>query len=261
MCELPRGIRDPYEEFRSFVFEHSERLVELLRTKTTQTNEVGRCAALLPALCAIDGPVSLVEVGTSAGLQLLMDRYAYDYGSAGSVGESSLVLRAEARGGVPVPDRLPEVVFRKGIDIAPVDVRDAEQVRWLEACVWADNEDRLTTLRAAIEIARADPPEIVQGDLVDEIERVLDEALRGRRPWCSTRPSWCIWMTIGETSSPRSWRSVTSCGYRTKRRGSSDPCAGATGRRRRAEICFYLGRNGSDLLAYSDAHGRWVEWL
>jgi hypothetical protein len=82
------------------------------------------------------GPLALIEVGASAGLCLLLDRYAYRYGDR-SVGEPSspLLIDCQALGRVPVPAHLPDIAWRRGIDIAPVDVTDDEDVRWLEARV------------------------------------------------------------------------------------------------------------------------------
>lgn len=254
------GISESYDAFRTFVLERSADVLELIDRKRTQTNEVSRCTALLPAVSLIDGPVALVEVGTSAGLNLLMDRYAYDYGEAGRLGESSLVLRAEARGGVPVPAALPEVVFRKGIDIAPADVRDPEAVRWLEACVWPDQTERVERFRAAVEIVRRDPPEIVAGDLVEEISGVLDDAptdattvvfhsaVLGYLP-----PDRRAAFAKIVTSRAVVWLSNEGGGVVPGVRWRDKPPPG--------DICFYLGRNGSELLAYAHPHGRWVEWV
>jgi hypothetical protein len=85
------------------------------------------------------------------------------------------VLEGEALGGPPAEllARRPVVRGRLGIDRAPVDVTDDDAALILEAFVWPDQEARLERLRAAIEVARRDPPEIVRGDYVDELPRVL----------------------------------------------------------------------------------------
>jgi hypothetical protein len=254
------GITDSYAGFRTFVLANWDRIRELLETKRTQTNEVGRCATLLPAIASVDGPISLVEVGTSAGLNLLIDRYAYDYGEAGRLGESPLILRCEARGPVPIPSTLPEVVFRKGIDIAPVDVREDGALRWLEACIWPDQSERVERFRAAVAVARQEPPEIVEGDLVEEIEAVLDEApsdattvvyhtavlgyLREER-----RDEFARIMARRDVV----WFSNEGPGVMPAVRWTTKPPPG--------EICFFLGKNGTEVLAYTHAHGRWVEWV
>jgi len=153
---------------------------DLLIRRRTQTNEVGRCAILLPVLARLEGPLALVEVGASAGLCLLLDRYQYRYGDQ-LVGDPSapLLLECQAIGPVPKPKHVPDVVWRRGIDVAPIDVTDDDAVRWLEACVWADQTERTARLRAAVEVARREPPVVEQGDA---LERTAEEAgVRGTR--------------------------------------------------------------------------------
>jgi hypothetical protein len=75
---------------------------------------------------------------------------------------------------VPVPDGLPSIVARLGIDQRPIDLADESEASWLEACVWPDQIDRFQRLRAAIEIARADPPELVTGDAVGSLEAAVE---------------------------------------------------------------------------------------
>jgi hypothetical protein len=165
------GVQPDYPAFRRFVLEHEQEIFELLLTRSTQTNEVGRCAILLPLLAQLPGPLALLEVGASAGLCLLPDRYAYRYDDIEVVGDpaSPVRLACRTRGPVPIPSALPTVVWRCGIDTNPIDVRDDEATRWLECCIWPDQRERLARLRAVIEIARQEPPVVVQGDLVDFI--------------------------------------------------------------------------------------------
>jgi hypothetical protein len=147
-------------------------IADVMRSHRTQTNEVGRCAILLPALPP--GPLALVEVGASAGLCLLLDRFCYQLGPT-TLGEpaSPVHLRCRTIGPVPVPLTMPTIVWRRGLDANPIDVHDEEAVRWLLACVWADHPDRRRRLEGAIELARAHPPTVSAGDLVDDLSAVL----------------------------------------------------------------------------------------
>ena len=77
-----------------------------------------------------------------------------------------------------VPARLPEVVWRAGLDLNPLDVTDPDQVRWLELLVWPGQEHRLEALRGALEVARADPPRLVRGDLTTDLPALAAEAPR-----------------------------------------------------------------------------------
>jgi hypothetical protein len=150
-------------------------IAEVMRARRTQTNEVGRCAVLLPALPS--GPLALVEVGASAGLCLLLDRFSYEFG-AHRIGDpsSSVRLRCALTGPAPLPAAPPPVVWRCGLDVEPIDVHDEAAVDWLLACVWADHADRRRRLVAAVDAARARPPVVKAGDLVDDLAAVLAEA-------------------------------------------------------------------------------------
>ncbi|MEV0894728.1 DUF2332 domain-containing protein [Promicromonospora sp. NPDC050262] len=165
-----------------------------MRTRATQTNEPRRCATLLPTLAAIDGPVALVEVGASAGLCLYPDQYSYLYTSPDggrtrldpADGPSEVLLPCDIEGPVParmpstvtgpVPARLPDVVWRAGIDLNPLDVRDPDDLAWLEALVWPEHADRVETLRAAARVVAADPPRLVRGDLLSGVADLVAAA-------------------------------------------------------------------------------------
>src|SRR5260370_30875780 len=109
--------------------------------RTTQTNEPGGCSALLPVLAQLPAPLALLEVGASAGLCLIPDRYGYDYGTqriepTASAGVAAPVFPCATRGGVPLPTRVPEIAWRTGLDLNPIDLHAAAEGAWLEALVW-----------------------------------------------------------------------------------------------------------------------------
>ncbi len=91
-----------------------------------------------------------------------------------AAGTPTFACRASAS--TPLPDVAVEVAWRAGLDLEPIDVHDLEQVAWLEALVWPGEGDRLELLRAALQIARADPPRVVQGDLRHDLARLAAEA-------------------------------------------------------------------------------------
>jgi hypothetical protein len=166
------------------VEEHWDAISDTMRTHYTQTNEAGRCAALLLALQDVPGPLSLIEIGASAGLCLLPDRYGYRYRGAASVDLRSgpCTLDCELRPGAPAPQRIPNIAWRVGLDQNPLDVRDPDVVRWLRCLVWPDMPGRAERLDAALEVAKADPPRIVRGDLLADLPALLDEVPRGTTP-------------------------------------------------------------------------------
>src|SRR5262249_47689954 len=165
-------------ELRAFVRRRGREIGDTMRSRRTQTNEVGRCAVLLPALPP--GPLALVEVGASAGLCLLLDRFHYELGSARLGPTSSPVrLRCATAGPVPLPSALPDIPRRRGLCLHPVDVHDEEGTRWLLACVWPDHHARRHQLECALTLARTAPPAVVRGDLVDDLPGLLAEAPAG----------------------------------------------------------------------------------
>ncbi|MBU2665292.1 DUF2332 domain-containing protein [Actinoplanes bogorensis] len=167
VVRLLGGPVGDYPDFRRFVLGNWPAIEPELLRRATQTNEIGRCALLLPVLAALPQPLALLEVGASAGLNLFPDRFSYDYG-AGRLGSTGPVLTCELTGRTP-PGKLPEVVWRAGLDLNPLDITAPADRAWLEALIWPEHDDRRQRLRAAGEIAAADPPHLIRGDLVDDL--------------------------------------------------------------------------------------------
>jgi hypothetical protein len=183
----PYALSGEWRDFRAALEARRDFLARFVREQAVQTNEVQRCFALLPAflvLAAESGAATLdlVELGPSAGLNLLWDRYAYDY-RAGRWGSSALRLRGVEYEPVPreVLGRRVGVRRRLGIDLKPVDVTSEHGARLLHAFLWPGRVERAQRLRAAISILRREPPTLVRGDYVELLPDVLaerdDEAL------------------------------------------------------------------------------------
>ncbi|NPC97195.1 DUF2332 domain-containing protein [Nocardioides sp. zg-DK7169] len=171
----------PYDALRSALLDDDGTIRETILSRSTQTNEAGRMATLLPAITSLglEGPISLLEVGASAGLCLYPDRWGYAWRTeAGEVrlgGEPRLTCAV--RGALPpLPDRLPEVAWRGGLDLNPGDVTDEDAMAWLENLVWPEQDERRERLRHAIAIARAEPPRLVRGDLLSDLPDLLEVA-------------------------------------------------------------------------------------
>ena len=178
VVRLLGGPVDDPDAFGEFVVEQWPAIESEMLRRATQTNEVGRCALLLPVLAALPQPLALLEVGTSAGLCLYPDRYTYRYASEHGdrvVGSDGPVLECAATGLVP-PRRRPEVVWRAGLDLNPLDITNPADLAWLEALIWPEHTHRRARLRAAGAVAAADPPLLVRGDLVDDLPALLDRA-------------------------------------------------------------------------------------
>ncbi|GMA24048.1 hypothetical protein GCM10025864_18070 [Luteimicrobium album] len=172
----------PYEQVRDWFVERWGALATVALERATQTNEAARCAVLLQALAKLDGPLALVEVGASAGLCLYPDRYSYRYRSPGATialdppdGPSSVVIDCAVDDPAQIPATLPQVVWRAGIDLNPLDVTDPDDVAWLQTLIWPEHDDRRERLRAACAIAALDPPHLVRGDLLNDLDPLLDD--------------------------------------------------------------------------------------
>ncbi|HEX9063976.1 MAG TPA: DUF2332 domain-containing protein [Streptosporangiaceae bacterium] len=234
-------------------------LAGLMLRRRTQTNEPARCATLLPALAGLPEPLALIEVGASAGLTLLPDRYSYDYAGYRLAGSDpgAPVLRCDPRGPVPLPAAVPEVAWRAGLDLSPLDVRDDEDVRWLSCLVWPGEGDRAETLAAAIEVARRDPPPLHRGDLLTDLP-----ALAARAPAGATlviyhsavlayvEPAGRSRFAAKVGGLPATWLSNEAPGVLP-----GVPAPPHDGHP------FMLIRDGRVPLALTEGHGAWLHWL
>jgi hypothetical protein len=170
----------PYAGLRDALLDDGGSIRATIMARSTQTNEVGRLATLLPAFASAvpDGPVALIEVGASAGLNLFPDRWGYAWST--QAGEVALGpeprLPCAVTGPAPLPAARPEVAWRGGIDLNPLSVTDADAMAWLEVLVWPEQDERRERLRHAVEVARREPPAIVAGNLLDELPALVTRA-------------------------------------------------------------------------------------
>lgn len=167
--------------FLEFVASRQDDLRAVMLAHRVQTNEPGRCATLLPLLALLPQPLALIEVGASAGLCLLPDHYHYDYGHArvaatrGPVDDAP-VFRCDAGPTTPIPATMPTIVWRAGIDLHPIDLRDPDEVSWLETLVWPEHGARAERLRRAVAVAAPDPPGVLAGDLLVDLDALVAQA-------------------------------------------------------------------------------------
>jgi hypothetical protein len=260
LCRAPRPASEAYPDFRDFVLANQGRLIPLLRTRITQTNEVRRCSYLLPAFSEIyesagRRPLALIDVGCSAGLHLIWDRYAYDYGSI-KVGraDAPVVVRSELRGPIspPIPSSFPECAYRLGIDLNPVDLTDPFERRWFEALIWPDHQDRRRLAELAIEEWLSDRPPMVKGDAVSTLSGPLREA-----PADTTLIVYhCHAMCQSSAREVEAFGDFLTA-FSSVRTIYWLACEGS-------EVELRMLKNGEVMkrhLAHKDGHGRWLEWL
>lgn len=260
---------DPLPAFRDFCRERRDELAGLVSTRIVQTNEIGRYACLVPAFglasrMAGGRPLATVEVGASAGLGLLWDKYGYDYGAGGRCGDAASPVQnfCESRGALPppVPRALPPVASRVGLDLNPIDVRDREATLWLHALVFPEHRQRAERLGRALELARRDPPRLLAGDAAELLAAALHEIPEGTPV--------CVFNSFTLTQFPdeargRLLRTLAEFGSRRELYHVSLEWFG--GEHPLLELHLYDGADAARArkltLASCDAHGGWLRWL
>jgi hypothetical protein len=174
------GTPADWPDFRDRLLAERDAVRNDMLAQSTQTNEPARCATLLPVLAALPQPVALIEVGTSAGLCLLPDFYGYDYERAQLRPEradaGAPVFSCAASSDVPLPRRLPQIAWRAGLDLNPLDAAQPEHRAWLETLVWPEQTARLERLKRALDIAAAVRPRVVAGDLRSDLAKLVAQA-------------------------------------------------------------------------------------
>jgi hypothetical protein len=141
---------------------------------TPQTNETRRSIALLPGFASVEGPLHLLEIGASAGLNQHWEAFGYDGGHWSRQGAQGAPIITSAWDGDPptLPDTF-EIASRKACDQSPLDVNDAEHCLALQAYIWPDQTDRLERVRAAIALARMRSVHVDKADAADWLESQL----------------------------------------------------------------------------------------
>ena len=244
---------------RTLIRENPAALTQVMLARRTQTNEPARCATLLPALAQLPPPLALIEVGASAGLTLLFDRYSYDYDGYRIAGcdPDAPTLRCAVRGPVPLSARVPDITWRAGLDLNPLDVTREDDVRWLSCLVWPGESDRQDRLAAAIASARRDPPPVHRGDLLTDLP-----ALAAQAPAEATLVIFhsAVLAYVAAEDRERFAQTVRDLAdaWLSNEAPGVVPGLPFTAFR---EGTFVLGRGGRTALAFTDGHGAWLHWL
>jgi hypothetical protein len=269
---------DPGPLFVDLCLRQRDALLALLALRHVNTNEVGRSAVLGPALSTVAArlgePLAHLDVGCSAGLNLLCDRYLLDYGPAGVTGPRDAPVRIECRvagGTPPIAPVLPPVVTRVGLDRAPVDLTDDDEARWQLACVWPDT-GRLARTRLAFEEARRAPLTLVRGDAVEGVGSAIAGLPAGAVAVVTTtqmvaylspaqRAGFGDALTVASYDRPVAWISAEVQGVVDVVPGAAAPSdhqgveASVLGL-----AVFRDGTVDAELLGYVHPHGSWIDW-
>jgi hypothetical protein len=176
----------------------TDAVAAIAQRRKPPTEEIGRHAVLYPAIAEaawrLDAQaVGLIDVACSAGLNLNVDRVGITYSSGQSLGDPSSPVQVSASvvGDRPIPTRaMPEVVARVGIDPDPFDVTDADDARWLRACVWPDHPERRAMLDAELALAAATPPLVLRGNPLEMLPDAIAQVPANAVPVVTT--TWAL---------------------------------------------------------------------
>ena len=226
-----------------------------------QTNEPGRAAALMTGLLEVarrHGPrLELLEIGSSAGLNLAIGRFRIDLGGVRVGPEDSPVrLAPEWRGATP-PAVPVEIVSARGVDVAPVDISDPAQVARLRGYVWADAPERLARLDAAIALG---PPAVEAGDAADWLEARLAEPQAAGVTRVLMHS--VVWQYLPADSATRILAAMTAAGSRADAARplawvQMEPIRDAG--RQEIRVQSWPGHAAWEIVGLTHAHGAWVE--
>jgi hypothetical protein len=258
----PRKIDDEtFVCFKDFCNVYSEEIVPILKNKLVQTNEVRRCAYLYPIFSLIysklEKPLSLIEIGTSAGLQLLWDKYSYSYGTDEIYGDknSSVHITSELKG-KNIPSFLPKsppVASKIGLDLHISDLRNSEDYLWLKSLIWTEHQERLDLFESAARCFKENPVELIEGDGVTLLADVVETLPKDT--------AICIFHTHVANQIPED--SKYELLEKIKKIGSKRDVFHLYNNMwdRKLHLDYFIdGVEYSQTIGDTDGHGRWFEW-
>ncbi|MBY7142630.1 DUF2332 domain-containing protein [Virgibacillus sp. NKC19-3] len=183
VTNTPRNKKNAFPLFKDFCLAYKKEIIGILRNKLVQTNEVRRCAYLYPTFCyaynQVNKPLAMIEIGTSAGLQLMWDHYSYSYGTDQLYGDTSsnVHITSEVKGELPIEitNSTPPVSYKMGIDLNITDLTNDEEYRWLKSLIWPEHKERLKLFDDAVELFKTQPSNLIEGDGVLLLEEIAKE--------------------------------------------------------------------------------------
>ena len=255
----------------------SQRLSRVMAARRIQTNEVGRTPGLALGLaCAakqIGAPLTLIDAGASAGLNLLLDEYLLEFSSGVSLGPTGSPVRIPCEvvpADLPLPVDVPVLVQRAGLDRDPVDLSNPDNVRWLLACIWPGT-GRHERARAAMSLAATRPSIVRRGDMARDLPGLIDDL--GPGP-LAVMTSWSFSYLSEEDRRgfeaaladagrhrPVAWICSDAVGVSDLFRPEIPPPGGSHIPSAVGLAVFTGGTVESRSLGYMHSHGAWVHWL
>ncbi|MEI3606316.1 DUF2332 domain-containing protein [Pseudogracilibacillus sp. SE30717A] len=248
-----------FRAFRELCLTNDECIKEILQTKLVQTNEVRRCAYLYPAFCyiyeKINQPLALIEIGTSAGLQLFWDRYCYSYGNGKKYGnlQSTVHITSKSKGNPIFQENIPIVKSRIGLDLHISNLNDSEDYLWLQALIWPEHHERRDLFRRAANFVKENSPRLIEGDGIELLPNILKSI--------STESVICIFHTHVANQIPTK-KKHDLLNY-IRQIGLTRNVVHLYNNMFDAELhldYFLGGKEYNKLIGKTDGHGKWFEW-
>lgn len=232
-----------------------------------QTNEAGRSSNFIAAMLwladrGLPPLFDCLEIGSSAGINLMIDRYHYELAGV-HVGPrpGAMAFTPEWRGNHP-PQHAIAFAGLKGCDVAPVDLTDPAQALRLKAYIWPEHHIRFARMAAAIAAATEEPPRLVHANAADFVEAEL------MRPQAegTTRVLMhsIVWQYVPADQQARITAAMEAAGARAT---ADRPLAwialeaNRTVHHHELVVRHWPGGEAPTKLAHAHPHGAWIEWL
>ena len=232
-----------------------------------QTNEAGRSANFIAAMLWLAGQglppkFECLEIGSSAGINLMLDRYGYDLGGVAVEPPDPVMQFAPEWNGASPPDKTIEIVSTKGCDVAPVDLTDPDQALRLKAYIWPEHTIRFERMEAAVHAASERAPDIVKSDAADFVESEL--ARPQEEGTTRVLMHSIVWQYVPKDQQERIAQAMAAVGAQaTPERPLAwvSVEADRTVHRHKLTVRYWPGGEDEVQLTWSHPHGADIEWL
>ena len=231
-----------------------------------QTNEAGRSSNFIAAMLwladkGLPPRFECLEIGSSAGINLMLDRYHYDLGGVQVGPEPGAMRFAPEWQGDPPPDRTIQIASTKGCDVAPVDLTDPDQALRLKAYIWPEHTVRFERMDAAIAEALKSPPNLVHMNAADFVEAELakPQAAGTTRMLMHS----IVWQYVPDDQKARVTAAMETAGARAT---ADRPLAWLALEANRVMhihemvVRYWPGGDGGEIVTRAHPHGAWIGW-
>lgn len=168
----------PFNLFKEFVLKNKDDIIELISNKIVQTNVISRCSYLMPILSQIINienlPTTLIDIGSSSGLNLNFDKYEYHYNNRKVYGNSLVKIESKIlKGEIPKINNITVPLTKIGIDQNIIDYNNSEEILWLKSLIWPDNLNRFYNLEEALKEKELKKITFIKSSYIDDFKKII----------------------------------------------------------------------------------------